>query len=394
MIFLRQKFAPASLSALDKVKSLIQLIAGKPVSLWHRLTTAERLYAIASLLLIFTSNWYGLIAIIATVALSIEFWPIFTRMWHSLAGKAIILLFYAVIANFALVSASSVVNEVVGVSADSLTYTHNFAILLYLPIWLFGITVVVLALMQMGLPIYLLLLLVLKPFGMKGVRLVAKSDYPVIVALIRLVMSFIVLFHLILLTDAESEFTEAKFDDVLKRNLGVQIEEGLDGHQIDLALGNKVNHDVISDAQVGEDKTKKSSESETQVLRFQPQLLQQEPSKSEPPLSESPDSKQATDEVAASSVIEQEDEQANGSEEKAESPTSIVDRYLTFSKRLIAEFAFKLESDEFSRCEISEGANIIELNDYEILEIFPDKSQENEYRFEVKKCVSPAFPTS
>ena len=411
MIFLSQKFAPASLSIVQKVNGVIQLVLSKPVSLWHRLTMAERLYAIATLLLIFTSNMYGFIALIATIALSIEFWPIFTRMWHSLAGKAIILLFYAVIANFALVSASSVVNEVVGVSAESLTYTHNFAILLYLPIWLFSITVVVLALMQMGLPFYLLLLLVLKPFGMKGVRLVAKSDFPFLVGVIRLVMSFLVLFHLILLTDAESEFTDAKFDEVLKRNLGVKIQEGSNGQEVNLLLGEKLDSkeavkelsQIQSTSQLSKNKT---SVEDVRVPEIsEPKLALDGESMPEviaQVLSELDKAAQESAELNPSALEELEQTQAELTEldleeqasvEKAAPTVSIVDRYLEFSKGLIAHFAFKLESDEYSRCEISNGANIIELNDYEILEITPDETKKYQYRFEVKKCVSPAFPS-
>ncbi len=372
-MFLTQKFKPASLSFVQKMQSVVELIASKPLSIWHRLTTAERLYALATLLLIFTTNWYGFIAILATIALSIEFWPIFTRMWHSLAGKAVILLFYAIIANFALVSASGVVNEVIGVSAESLTYTHNFAILLYLPVWLFSLTIVVLALMQIGLPIYLVLLLMLKPFGMRGVRLVAKSEFPFLVAFVRLLLGFVVLFHLFLLMDADGELTEDQLNGAVAENLGFDIDESGEIPEFRLSIGKQSSETVSSETM--EDPASKSGV-KTKV--------ESEQGGSDAQQERAFDSE-------GKEIANDKDETVDDEKEK---PIALADRYIDFSKALIADFAFKLESDSFSRCQISQGARVIELNDYEILEIKPDENQQYGYQFEVKKCISPAFPAS
>jgi 5-methylthioribose kinase len=61
-------------------------------------------------------------------------------------------------------------------------------------------------------------------------------------------------------------------------------------------------------------------------------------------------------------------------------------------REMIAMFAFRLEADSRSRCNKAIDSNVIELNDYEILEITRDKSAKYGYQFEVKKCISPAFP--
>ena len=73
-----------------------------------------------------------------------------------------LLLFYAVIANFALAGAASVVNEVVGVSSSHFSYTHNFAILLYLPAWTLAISIIALLLLQIFVPFYLFHSVVIK----------------------------------------------------------------------------------------------------------------------------------------------------------------------------------------------------------------------------------------
>lgn len=114
---------------------------------WQSLNVAQRCYLFALLALMVFQPEIWIAAIITAIALIIEFWPKFAMAWHTLAGKAIFLLFYAVIANFALAASGSVVNEITGVSASHLSYTHNFAILLYLPIWFVCISILALLLL-------------------------------------------------------------------------------------------------------------------------------------------------------------------------------------------------------------------------------------------------------
>lgn len=61
-----------------------------------KLSFAQKLYLIA-LILAFSSTGMGIVASVAVIAMAIEFWPVFERVWHSLAGKAVLLLFYAII---------------------------------------------------------------------------------------------------------------------------------------------------------------------------------------------------------------------------------------------------------------------------------------------------------
>ena len=52
---------------------------------------------------------------------------------------------------------------------------------------------------------------------------------------------------------------------------------------------------------------------------------------------------------------------------------------------------YHFEADDFSRCAKAENSKVVELNDYEIVEIIPDHTMPYSYKFIVKACESPAF---
>jgi len=281
--------------------------------------TPQKLYLLATLMLcIFDMGLWIIPSIVITLALLMEFWPKFTKMWHSLEGKAVLLLFYATVANFALATAASVVNEVVTVSPSHFTYTHNFAILLYLPIWILGISFIVLLLMQLLMPLYLLILLFAKPFGIKIVKFVSKSSYPMLTGLARFCLSTIVLSQLIISID----------DGKNVRTFVGGVEEGFNTSE-DKSTVHNLN--LLSEA---DRSLLSSNEDEFEILGL----------------------------------------------------------YNHKAKKLLANFVFEVEADEFSRCQFDEKNKVVELNDYEVLEIAKDKSQTYGYLYTVKKCISAAFP--
>jgi hypothetical protein len=317
------------------------------------LSLPQKLYSLAFLLLCFSDN-LGWVAVFSVIAMGLEFWPLFERVWHSLGGKAILLLFYAIIANFALATSAALVNEVVGVSASHLDYTHNFALLLYIPAWFVVMTALALLAMQILIPAYFLLSVVLKPLGIKTIRFTQHSQFRKVTAFLRLILAAIVLYHLSLLIDVENavELTE----DVVV-NIAVPM----------------------------------TTEQEKQALKALGEQLS--PSVTEPviPLAEeagAPDS---------ANVFEDNDEITIGlnisDSDKLEKEYDNVRRfYQKLVRDWIAMFAFTLEANSRSRCAKAADSSVVELNDYEILEITADNSAEHGYRFEIKKCVSAAFP--
>ena len=52
-------------------------------------------------------------------------------------------------------------------------------------------------------------------------------------------------------------------------------------------------------------------------------------------------------------------------------------------KAILAYFIYELEADSYSRCQVTEGSRMVELNDYEILEITQLSEQERTYKYEV-----------
>ena len=60
-------------------------------------------------------------------------------------------------------------------------------------------------------------------------------------------------------------------------------------------------------------------------------------------------------------------------------------------KAILAYFIYELEADSYSRCQVTEGSRMVELNDYEILEITQLSEQERTYKYEVKPCISVAI---
>ncbi|MCL1096014.1 hypothetical protein [Shewanella kaireitica] len=347
----KSKLLPPTFSVARYIININNRVYDSLLTFFGKLSFVQKLYLFAFILLCF-SNSLAIVAAITVVGLLAEFWPLFARVWHSLAGKAVLLLFYAVIANFALAGAASVVNEVVGVSSSHFSYTHNFAILLYLPAWTLAISVIALLLLQIFVPFYLFVLLLLKPFGISGFNLTNLQHYQKWTMLFRLVLSSILLYHLALLSDVDAV-----------------IEENLDNPKL-----LSIHPQTIEQSDL--EKVIIDSVDELETIRQQKAVEQLE--------SPSVESKQPSNETL--DTLEQE---INTSVNKSLKLRAL---YSQKTRELIAHFAYQLEADGKSRCAISDNAHIVELNDYEILEISPDMSKPYGYDFEVKVCQSPAFP--
>ncbi|WP_238319643.1 hypothetical protein [Pseudoalteromonas ruthenica] len=314
-------------------------------TIWFNLGSAQKLYLLAILcLVVLQSGW--LATVITIIALVVEFWPKFNQLWHSLAGKALILVFYATIANFVLASASGIVNEVTGVSASHFNYTHNFATLLYLPPWALGITLCTLLLLQLFLPFYIVALLLIKPFGSQRIKFISQSYSPLMTALVRFFLASVVIVNIISFVDDKP--AEAVLDDIT-----ASFSEGK--------------------ALVDESPAR------------QEQAVQQ--------LSEKIQQDLPTQHSGAKQSDNSAEVQVEGDTEAAKNIQQFLHTkgYFERSKRLIAMFAYSYEADSFSRCKKANSVKAVELNDYEIVEIAPDDSMPYGYRFRVRACQSPGI---
>jgi len=316
-------------------------------AIWFNLSTAQKLYLLAlSSLIVLQSGWLS--ATITIIALVIEFWPKFNQLWHSLAGKALILIFYASIANFVLAGASGIVNDVTHVSANHFNYTHNFATLLYLPPWAMGITLGTLLLFQLFLPFYIFILLLIKPFGSERIKFISQSYSPLLTAIVRFILASVVFINL-------TSFINDKPPEEVLDNI---LTSFVDGQAI----------------------AKESPTEQQKAVEELSEKIEQHLPKSS---AETPPSKRNVE-------IDSEGE-SDGESETVENLRQFLNTkgYFERSKRLIAMFAFSFEADSYSRCLKDETSKAVELNDYEIVQITPDHNAPYGYRFSVIACDSP-----
>lgn len=361
---------PAPLASLRiRISSLFRLPTTNPVArglvrlrkFWHSLNFAQRCYGAATILwfleavlMLNLGSWFmSLLSLMVVAGLTSEFWPRFIHVWHSLPGKAVILLFYAVVANFALGTAAGMVNDVTGVAASALPYSHNFAILLSLPGWFFLTSLLALLLFTvLIMPLYLLLLLLLKPFGIHGLWHPPHYRFVFTTAIVRYVWSIALFLQLLMLGMAT----------------GVASEAG--------AFGRGVYEEVILNIEEQDDESIKL-EAETRELGDAPVAQADVTSELNGNVGIHFRNKDGEAESIAFMPVKEVQERA--------------DRYHRLRESLLAEFIFAFEADSRSRCEHVEGSKVVELNDYEILEIVKDSAEEIGFSYRVKACVSPAF---
>lgn len=304
---------------------------------WVGITFAQRCYFLATsmlliqLLLNIESGLFEAIMFgFALVGIVSETWPKFMVLWNSLPGKAVILFVYAIIANFALDSASGMVNSITGVSASALPYSHNFALILMVPSWFFVTTLMALVGGMLVIFVYLFFLLLLKPFGVQ--RLWHQPGY-------RFVLSTAV----------------ARF----VWTLGVALQLGILAGQVGLL-------------------SEFSSDSANPLITIEETENKRE--NSESPLTE---------------------EQAEDVSELERDLTTLLTNakqksvdYKKAQRQALANFIYEFEADSRSRCAHPEGTRVIELNDYEILQIEKTAETAEGFVYTVEPCRSAAIGLS
>ncbi len=354
------------------------------VRFWRSLNFAQRCYFSATLLfalwMYFDINsvpYELLMFSFVLVGVVKETWPKFMTAWNSLPGKAFILFIYAAIANFALASASGMVNDVTGVSASSLPYSHNYALILMLPSWFFFTSALLLFSAIIFMPAYLLLLLLLKPIGIKRVWHPPEYRFVFTTALVRYILTWgmfikllAVALHLGLLDSSEN--VEG---DVLSINYaaGEFTKELLESENAELQAMKKAsdaNGPLNVDANGSLDGNENNPRSAAEIAAA------------------SAKAEQAIDRLNTQSkgLNDEIDELIQDSAEKSRS-------FKRLQRRLLASFVYNFEADSRSRCAFQADSKVIELNDYEILQITQNTDEANEvgFDYEVIACESAAI---
>ncbi|MFC3032983.1 hypothetical protein ACFOEE_10660 [Pseudoalteromonas fenneropenaei] len=359
---------------------------------WLSLNFAQRCYVSATLICIVGAmqqhdeGFYHLGLFIALIALAQEFWPKFHRFWESLPGKAIILFFYAFVANYALVQAAGLVNDITGVAAEHFPYTHNIAVLLSIPSWFFLTTIIVLLLAQIAMPFYILALLLLRPFGSHALWHPPHYRFPATTAILRFGFCLALLLQLTMFLQSSGmskgvnetlNGIASGFNGLIPEDVQNSFDNGLEisykgvskaeqRNSLELTYRNKNSTELspTSDTELGN-----SADQQTPPnvdLTAQPALS-------------------AVKQESEVKLLELQQQMSREQEELNQQA------YDTRLKQFLANFIFFQEADERSRCEHSPDSRIVELNDFEIVEISKDPAQPARYRFEVKPCISAAL---
>jgi hypothetical protein len=340
------------------ILSFIRSYTDRFRSFWQSLTFAQRSYFLAcstyiSLALsnIDSSNGIALsiVSILVLAGLIHEFWPKFLYLWDSLPGKSLIFLFYAFIANFALVQAAGHVNDITGVNSDHFPYTHNLSVLLSLPTWFVTTSVGALLLLQLLMPLYILFLLLIKPFGLAKLWQPPCYRFPITTGIVRFVLSF-----------------------MLTLNMTFFLSSSGLAHGVNLIISDIVN--TISDKKIT---AKIDAPSDSAIVTFKKDEPKQPQHSTQSIDVEDSNAKETVVEIR--SVIKEN--------------TARSERFFQWRQKVLANFIYDQEADSKSRCQLTPNSRVVELNDYEILEIMKHVDQQDaiSYTFTVKPCISAAI---
>lgn len=270
-------------------------------------------------------------AILLLLATAREMWQRFTIWWHSLLGKACILIFYAIVLNFSFAYAESIVNGVIGVRPNIVPYSVNLAALLLAPAWTLIGSMLALQFYAMLHLIKVILLLMLRPLGVKSKHLLDDEVFPVWTLAARIIylplVTVILMFTLASYFSGHPEqFLDWEKTTIQSQDLAKQQLETLEQNQ-----------SLTEESEQGP---------QTKVPEFQIFI----------------------------------------DESGFKFPTML------WLNKLVASFNYHIESLGASSCKLTPPEHLVHINDYEVLVVTPDASQPVGYSYKVRVCDSPAFP--
>lgn len=332
--------------------------------IWQKLQPAQQGYALATVcvllwLLSFCSQqWllYGM-ALSLLYAVTLDMWQGFLRIWNSLAGKAVIIVFYAILGNFCFAMAESQVNNLIGIRTDVVPYTVNLAVLLLAPIWSFTLSLVVLTLYTVLHTGKIMLLLLLRPLGVRSHHILGDEAYPVKTLLARIVYLPVFMSCLAVLPTAYLAGDSTELEQMFSGEPKVlSVKPAADIDKSIAAAEQTANNAERSGKQAATGAT-------TDKVQNADQLTDQAVT--------------AGNNRKSSSLLE-------------------IDGNISLStipwlNRTLAGFLYQIESMGRSSCVMSGQEHLVHINDYEVLVITPDKKAETGYRYQVRLCGSVGY---
>ncbi len=310
-------------------------------SFWDKLNLVQRWYFLCTLALLlwlisFTSVEAFYLAFVGMllIATMIDMWQSAIKIWHSLPGKVFLLASYAILANFCYAYAESQMNAISSVKAELTPFSVHFMIALQAPIWTFGLAMLMSIAYLMMHTTKIFLMALIRPLSKVHAEMMHQEHYPFISLIIRIV-----------------------YLPVMLTLVGLGLEGYITG-QTGTVL--EVNNNGVYMKNEAVEAAQKSAAQQLPDL----EVLQKQADKS------------------------------------AETPDDLVENFgllnavprITWANKLVANFLYEVESQGKSHCKISGVEHAVQINDYEILVIVPDKTQELGYQFTVRGCNSANLP--
>jgi hypothetical protein len=346
-------------------KDVLMWLITKTQPIWQKLQPAQRGYALATIcvllwLLSFCSQqWllYGM-ALSLLYAVTLDMWQGFLRIWNSLAGKAVIIVFYAILGNFCFAMAESQVNNLIGIRTDVVPFTVNLAVLLLAPIWSFGLSLVVLTIYTILHTCKIMLLLLLRPLGVRSHHILGDEAYPVKTLLARIVYLPVFMSCLAVLPTAYLAGDSTELEQMFSSEptvISVKPEDGVD--KTVAAAEQDANNAQHSAEQAAAGATTDSNPNADQLT--------------------GPAVAAGNNRKNSSNLLE-----FNG---------NISLSTIPWLNRTLAGFLYQIESMGRSSCVMSGQEHLVHINDYEVLVITPDKKAETGYQYQVRLCGSVGY---
>lgn len=316
-------------------------------SRWPLLNSAQKLYAMScvlALLNLFTAFQFnsllGLLGLTAIGALTLDIWNVFEHLWHRLAGKTFLVAIYLILANYCYALAQSQVNTLVGIKPDLIPHSVHMNLFLLAPLWCFALACVVLILYTAFHAAKGMLMLFLRPFGVRSHHL-SDEAHPVLFMLIRVLLLPVTITYLAIAIS------------------GYLVAGNIAGTDINLVGG-------------GQDKP---IQIETKLAA--PAVKVED----------------ASDNSAANTPAAQKKQSIELFTGTVENPLQVLATpNLPWIDRIVAGFLYNVESMSRSQCQLSGAEHLVPLNDYEVLIINPDPKEASGFKFFTRACNSAHLP--
>ena len=301
---------------------------------WQKLNLVQRWYLLSTFALVLwlltlaeADPLFFIFAFMLVTATVIDMWQSAIKIWHSLPGKVILLVSYAILANFCFAFAESQMNAISGIKPELTPFSVNLMIALQAPIWTFILSILMSMVYLTVHTLKVMLMLMVRPVSKVHAEMMHQESYPFISLLARIIYMPVVL---VFVSVALQGYLTGNTDNILHIN-----ESSITVGAVQQGPNGKV---IVVD-----------------------------------------ENKPAGDQVTLPENAE--DDLFTGGVPS-----------IPWANKFVANFLYQVESQGKSHCKITGPEHAVQINDYEILVITPDKTQELGYRFMVRACNSANLP--